>query len=58
MKRLSGIFHQMTTPLHLTLKEGLTFWQEKVLLNLLLVTVVLGFFTYIPSLALAIREKL
>ncbi len=48
----------MTTPLHLTLEHGITFWQEKVLLTLLLVTVVLGFFTYVPSLALAVQEKL
>ena len=58
MKKLSDVFTQFTTPLHLTLKDGLTFWQEKVLLNLLLVTVILGFFTYIPSFILSLREKL
>nr|NJM00849.1 PAS domain S-box protein [Desulfobacula sp.] len=58
MKPLSDVLKQLTTPLHPTLKDGLAFWQEKILLNLLLVTVVLGFFTYIPSFALSLREKL
>src|SRR3989339_1173923 len=58
MKKLSDVLKQLTTPLHLTLKDGLAFWQEKVLLNLLLVTIILGFFTYIPSFALSLREKL
>jgi PAS domain S-box-containing protein len=58
MKKLSDVFKQFTTPLHLTLKDGLAFWQEKVLLNLLLVTVILGFFTYVPSFILSLREKL
>jgi PAS domain S-box-containing protein len=58
MKPLSDILKQLTTPLHPTLKDGLAFWQEKVLLNLLLVTVILGFFTYIPSFVLSLREKL
>ncbi|MFA5902812.1 MAG: ATP-binding protein [Desulfobacula sp.] len=58
MKKILSLFKRITTPLHLTLEHGLIFWQEKVLLNLLLVTVIFGFFTYIPSLALALREKL
>ena len=58
MKKLSDVLKQLTIPLHLTLKDGLAFWQEKVLLNLLLVTVILGFFTYIPSFILSLREKL
>ena len=58
MKPLSDALKRMTTPLHLTLEDGLSFWQEKILLNLLLATVILGFFTYIPSFALSLREKL
>lgn len=58
MKKIFNLFKRITTPLHLTLEHGLIFWQEKVLLNLLLVTVIFGFFTYIPSLALSLREKL
>jgi PAS domain S-box-containing protein len=58
MKPLSDILKQLTTPLHPTIEDGLAFWQEKVLLNLLLVTVILGFFTYIPSFILSLREKL
>ncbi len=48
----------LTTPRHLTPQDGIHFWQEKVLLNLLLVSVVLGFITWIPSVALSIRENL
>ena len=58
MKPLSDVLKQLTTPLNLTLKDGLAFWQEKVLLNLLLAIVILGFFTYIPSFVLSLREKL
>jgi PAS domain S-box-containing protein len=58
MKPLSDVLKQLTTPLHLTLKDGLAFWQEKVLLNLFLATVILGFLTYIPSFVLSLREKL
>ena len=58
MKPLSDVLKQLTTPLNLTLKDGLAFWQEKVLLNLLLAIVILGFFTYIPSFILSLKEKL
>jgi len=30
MKKYSDLSKQMTTPLHLTLKDGITFWQEKI----------------------------
>lgn len=58
MKKLSSFVTRMTSPLLLTAEDGLAFWQEKVLLNLLLVTVVLGGITYVPSLLLALKENL
>ncbi len=58
MNKLKTLISTLTTPRHLTPKNGIHFWQEKVLLNLLLVSVVLGFITCIPSVALAIKEEL
>jgi PAS domain S-box-containing protein len=58
MNKIKTLISNLTTPRHLTPRDGINFWQEKVLLNLLLVSVVLGFITWIPSVALSIREKL
>jgi PAS domain S-box-containing protein len=58
MNMLKALFTNLTTPRHLTPEDGIHFWQEKVLLNLLLVSTVLGFITWVPSLALSIRENL
>jgi PAS domain S-box-containing protein len=58
MKKIIGVLNRLTAPDHLTLKDGIPYWQEKVLLNLILVIAVLGLFTYIPSVALSIKEKL
>ncbi|MBU1340947.1 MAG: response regulator [Proteobacteria bacterium] len=58
MKKILRSLNGLTSPGHLTIKDGIAYWQEKVLLHLLLVTVVIGFFTYISSVALSIRENL
>ncbi|MCP3942010.1 MAG: response regulator [Desulfobacteraceae bacterium] len=58
MNVITTLISKLTTPRHLIPRDGIHFWQEKVLLNLLLVSVVLGFFTCIPSVALAIKEEL
>jgi two-component system cell cycle sensor histidine kinase/response regulator CckA len=58
MNKIKTLISTLTTPRHLTPRDGIYFWQEKVLLNLLLVSVVLGFITWVPSVALSIREKL
>ncbi len=58
MNKIKTLISTLTTPRHLTLQDGIHFWQEKVLLNLLLVSVVLGFITWIPSVALSIKENL
>jgi len=46
------------TPNHLTEKDGIFFWQERVLLIILTASSVLGFITYLPSISLAVKEKL
>ena len=51
------IIHQ-TVPSHLTPKDGIAYWQERVLLSLLLSASALGFVAYIPSVYLAIKESL
>ena len=58
MNKLKALISSLTTPRHLTPQNGIHFWQEKVLLNLLLVSAVLGFITCVPSVALAIKEEL
>ena len=56
MKKIFQFLKQLTIPEHLTEQDGIAYWQEKVLLNILLVTVVIGMFCYIPSCALSIAE--
>ncbi len=58
MNKIKTLISTLTTPRKLTPQDGIRFWQEKVLLNLLLVCAVLGFITCIPSVALSIKEKL
>ncbi len=58
MNRIKTLIKTLTTPRQLSAREGIHFWQEKVLLNLLLVSVVLGFFTWCPSVVLSIKENL
>jgi len=58
MNKIKALISTLTTPGKITPQNGIHFWQEKVLLNLLLVCVVLGFITCVPSVALSIREGL
>lgn len=58
MEKLKTYIKNRITPSGLTLKDGIAFWQERVLLILLFISIIAGFITYIPSLLLAIREKL
>jgi len=58
MDTTKHLISKLTTPRHLTPENGIHFWQEKVLLSLLMVSAVLGFFICIPSVALAIKEEL
>ncbi len=47
-----------TTPRHLTPKDGIHYWHERVLLTLLLATTLLGVLAWIPSVYLSIKENL
>ncbi|MCP3874634.1 MAG: response regulator [Desulfobacteraceae bacterium] len=58
MNKITAFWNKMTTPATASVQDGITYWQEKVLLNLLFASVVLGSVTVIPSVALAIKEKL
>ncbi len=58
MKPFFKILSRLTSPATLTRQDGIAYWQEKVLLTLLLVIAVLGLITYIPSMLLSIKEKL
>ena len=58
MHKIIRLINRWTSPVRYTTNDGITYWQERVLLNLLLVAVILGLITYIPSFALSIKEKL
>lgn len=58
MNKLKSLVAGWTTPSHLTPEDGIHYWQEKVLLTLLLFGSILGFVTWIPSVALSVKEGL
>ncbi|MBU3953684.1 MAG: response regulator [Proteobacteria bacterium] len=58
MNKITTLISTLTTPKNLIPQDGIRFWQEKVLLNLLFFSGVLGFITWIPSVALSIKEGL
>jgi len=58
MNIIKALIKNKTIPSHLTPKDGIHYWQERVLLTLLLSASVLGFFTYIPSVYLSVKESL
>lgn len=58
MNAIKNFIIRQTIPWHLTPKDGIAYWQERVLLTLLLSASALGFIAYIPSVYLAIKESL
>ncbi len=58
MNKIILFFKKLTTPEYLTEKDGIVYWQDKVLLNLLLAASILGLITYIPSFVLSVMEDL
>ncbi|MEH0020460.1 MAG: ATP-binding protein [Desulfobacter sp.] len=58
MESLKRIIRNYTVPEHLTSADGIHYWQERVLLTLLLITAVLGSLTWVPSVYLSIKESL
>lgn len=57
MQKLVHIYKKLTTPATLTEKDGISFWQEKVMQTLLLIAVVLGLFSYIFASLVMIQEN-
>lgn len=57
-RSLADFLKKLITPGKLTAEDGIAYWQERVLLILLLICAVAGFITYIPSLLLSIKEEL
>lgn len=55
---MKELFERLITPLGVFKRDGIQYWQDRILLLLLAITVVLGFFVYVPSVALSIREEL
>ena len=51
-------FNKLTTPADKTPADGLIFWQYRVVGTILLTAACLGFFAYVPSVLLCIKEKL
>lgn len=58
MNTIKTLIKNRTVPSHLTPKDGIHYWQERVLLTLLLSASALGFLTYIPSVYLSVKESL
>ncbi len=58
MDRLKKYIKNMTTPTKCENRFSIRYWQERILMNLLLVCVILGFLVYFPSIALSIKESL
>ncbi len=58
MKKLILFFKKFTTPKYLMEQDGIAYWQEKVLLNILLIAMTIGMISIIPSCALSIAEGL
>ena len=57
-QRLSKGLDRLTTPAALTPEDGLRYWQSRILLAILLASLTLGLFVYIPSVLLSIAESL
>lgn len=58
MISLTTRLKKFTTPEHLTEADGIVFWKEKVLLNILLAATLFSMAAYIPSVTLSIVEGL
>lgn len=58
MESLKQYIREMTTPKNHLNRLNIDYWQERILLNLLLICVILGFVVYFPSVSLSIKENL
>jgi len=58
LRKTGKALDRMTTPTGMSREDGLRYWQSRILLAILLASIILGFFVYIPSLLLSIAESL
>ncbi|MCG8633305.1 MAG: ATP-binding protein [Desulfobacterales bacterium] len=58
MDSIKRLLKKYTIPGHLSPKDGIHYWQERVLLTLLMASAILGFLTWIPSVYLSVKESL
>ncbi len=57
-KKLKTFIDKRTTPQEFTIDDGIKYWQERLLLVLVLIGTFLGFLVYVPSVILSIKEDL
>ncbi|MFO7750133.1 MAG: ATP-binding protein [Desulfobacteraceae bacterium] len=58
MESIRATALRLTTPKNSSDPQAIEYWQERILLSLLFVCVVLGFVVYLPSVGLSIKEGL
>ena len=56
--KLKDFIGRRTTPTDLTINDGIRYWQERLLLVFVFIGTFLGFFVYLPSVVLSIKEDL
>ena len=58
ISKFKTLLINLTEPSHFTVEDGIKYWQDHLLLSILLISSILGFFVYIPSILLCIKEGL
>ncbi len=58
VKKLKNFIDRRTTPTDFTSDDGIRYWQERLLLVFVFAGTFLGFFVYLPSVVLCIKEEL
>ena len=58
LEKLKNFIDRKTIPSDLTIDDGIRYWQERLLLVFVFAGAILGFFVYIPSVTLSIKEDL
>ena len=56
MNTIISLYNKLTTPSKLIAQDGITYWQDKLLLKLIFISVVMGLFAYISSISLCIKK--
>ena len=58
VKKLKDFIDRRTTPTDFTIDDGIRYWQERLLSVFVFAGTFLGFFVYLPSVVLCIKEEL